>query len=208
MAKLPGPPPADVLARIPAGLIVLPAGTWLWRVYFREPPGRSGWDQFRTFGPVLTSRFDHQDESSPKEGRGIMYAALDAQTCLAEVFQKRRAINARRNSPWLTGIAVEREMRVLDLSGAWPTMAGASMAISSGPRHRSRQWSRAIYVAYPEVDGLLYGSSMNANQPALALYERSRDALPPTPIFHRPLTDPVLETTLSHAAKRFGYTFV
>jgi len=32
------------------------------------------------------------------------------------------------------------------------------MALASGQRARARRWSQAIYEAFPQVDGLLYGS--------------------------------------------------
>lgn len=79
------------------------------------------------------------------------------------------------------------------------------MAISSGPRPRAQRWSRAIYEAFPEADGILYGSSMHANAPALALYERCVSALPTIPLFRRALADPALEETLETAADSLGY---
>jgi hypothetical protein len=94
---------------------------------------------------------------------------------------------------------------LLDLTGRWPTRAGASMALSTGRRDRARAWSRRIYEDYPAVDGLHYPSSMDANQPAVALYERARDALGPRPVFHRALADAALNAVLGKAAMVFGY---
>lgn len=82
------------------------------------------------------------------------------------------------------------------------------MAINSGPRSRSRLWSRAVYEAYPEVQGFYYASSMHANRPAVALYERARPALPFAPIFNRPLSDPALLGDLDRAAGRLNYKLV
>ncbi len=106
------------------------------------------------------------------------------------------------------GFAPARDLTLLDLTGAWPTRAGASMALSSGPRSRSRPWSAAIYAAYPRIQGLYYPSSMHANQPAVALYERALEALPATPVFHRPLRDPALLSDLERAARHLGYRLV
>jgi hypothetical protein len=138
----------------------------------------------------------------------MMYAAHDPLTCFAEVFQQERRIHRRLNGPALAGIAIERELRLLNLAGPWPTAAGASMAINSGDRELAQAWSRAIYDAFPDMDGLWYGSSMNANSPSVALYERAEDAMPETPIFNRPLTDPSLATTIRSAADQFGYDLV
>lgn len=83
------------------------------------------------------------------------------------------------------------------------------MQINSGPRPRARRWSRAIYEAYPtEVEGLLYPSSMHANQPSIALYERALDVLPHVPTFHRSLADPALDTALRNAAHDLGYGLI
>ena len=97
------------------------------------------------------------------------------------------------------------DLQLLDLTGTWPTAAGASMAIASGPRARARRWSQAIHSAFPGVDGLLYCSSMNANQPCVALYERARKAMPASPLHNRLLTDPNLLTTLKNACADLNY---
>ena len=79
------------------------------------------------------------------------------------------------------------------------------MVISSGPRPRAQRWSQAIYSAFPKIDGLYYPSSMAANRPALALYERAVPAIPSAPAFHRPLSDPTLLTLLRNVARDIGY---
>jgi hypothetical protein len=117
-------------------------------------------------------------------------------------------IDRSTDSPALAAFELTRDLSVLDLTGAWPTRAGASMAIHSGSRAKARAWSRAIYSAYPDLDGLRYASSMNANQPAFALYERARSALPPAAALDLPLTTPALMAPLAAAAIRLGYALV
>ena len=117
-------------------------------------------------------------------------------------------IDRSARAPWLAGFELRRQITLLDLTGTWPTRAGASMAISSGPRPRAQRWSRVIYEAYPDVEGLLYPSSMHANRPAVALYERAGGALPHTPVFHRPLDDPALLPVLARVARDLGYGLV
>jgi hypothetical protein len=82
------------------------------------------------------------------------------------------------------------------------------MAINSGQRPRARRWSRAIYSAYPDAEGLLYSSSMHANKPCVALYERAQTAMPAAPSFHRALSDPSLLRRLNMAATTIGYGLV
>lgn len=135
----------------------------------------------------------------------IYYAADEIDTCLAELFQDTRTINRYADEVSLVGFKLRLPLTVLNLTGVWPTQAGASMAINSGPRSRARTWSRAIYEAYPEVQGLYYASSMHANRPAIALYERALPALPPTPLLNRSLSDPALLNDLDRAARRLQY---
>ena len=82
------------------------------------------------------------------------------------------------------------------------------MAINSGQRARARRWSRAVYDAYPAIDGLLYASSMDGNKPAVALYERAADALPARPVFHRALADAAMASVVSEAAAEFNFAVV
>ena len=204
MAKLPVPPPKLSLA---ATVVTLGAGTRLFRVYHAAGPHPATWNGFRHFGPT-TSRFDHHDPPPHLQARGILYAASDPTTCLAEIFQATRVIDRAAAAPWLVAFDLTRTLSLLDLTGAWPTRAGASMVINSGPRPRVRLWSRAIYASYPRVDGVLYASSMHANQPAVALYECAGRALPVAPVFHRALMDPAVRPRIDGAATRLGYGVV
>lgn len=205
MPKFPEPPGVEVLRGIGPRVRLLPAGTELWRVYFRGGRHPGAWDGFRRYGPVSTARFDHHLPPAREQDRAILYAAVNGLTCVAEVFQRTRTIDRRRNLPWLVGFGLAAEVVLLDLTGAWPTAAGVSMAINSGPRPRARRWSRAIYAAYPEVGGLWYASSMHANRPAVALYERSIDGLQDRPFFHRSLDDPMMIVPLRNAVRELGY---
>ena len=205
MSKFPEPPAGPWT--LPAITVTRPAGTTLWRIYFIGGPHPAAWNDFRLFGPTA-SRFDHHDPPPHAQVKGILYAADDGTTCLAEVFQQTRVVERVPRAPWLVGFRLERDVVLLDLTGPWPTQAGASMAINSGPRPRAQRWSRAIYGAYPNVEGLLYASSMHANAPAVALYERAKNALQASPVFNRALADPALLHRLSAAATRLGYGIV
>jgi hypothetical protein len=205
--KFPEPPPVDALAAIPPDLQPLPQGTRLWRIYFRGGDHPADWNTFRYFGPT-NSRFDHQLPPRAIQDRGILYASVDGATAFAEVFQEERVIDRGRNSPWLVGFDLVVPVALLDLASDWPTRAGASAAINSGPRIRARRWSQRIYDAYPAIAGLWYPSSMGGSRPAIALYERAAPAMPARPVFHRALADPALTAIVLRAAGRFGYGVV
>lgn len=210
MAKFPNPPGVDALARLTPAISVLVAGTTLARVYFSRGPHPQAWNQLRYFGP-LNSRWDHHlpdGAGNPgAQARGIYYAARDAKTCLAEVFQVTRRIDRVFEAPWLVVFETQAELRLLDLTGDFATRVGASMAIHSASRARARAWARALYEVYPEIQGILYAASMRGGMPAVALNERALTAplFPAHPLFHRALADDVMLDALKHAASELGY---
>ncbi|MEQ8762548.1 MAG: RES family NAD+ phosphorylase [Planctomycetota bacterium] len=205
MAKLPEPPSVAELSKIRADVHALPKGALAWRVYFRGGRHPTTWNGFRSFGPLSSSRFDHHDEPPRLQGKAILYVALAGPTCLAEVFQETRLIDRTARSPWLVAFETDRPLKLLDLTGTWPTRAGASMALNTGRRDRARRWAAAIYEGFPDLEGLHYPSSMRGNRPCIALNDRATDALPTSPLFHRPLSDPTLLRVLKNAAADIGY---
>jgi len=88
LAKLPWPPPAATLAgQIPEIGTVEPH-TVLWRVHETVGPHVLDWNQLRHFGPVADCRFDPQPPPpGPGNPEGVLYAAVDLPTTLAERFQ-------------------------------------------------------------------------------------------------------------------------
>jgi hypothetical protein len=211
MVKLPEPPPVADLRLVPPDVETLPAGTKLWRIYFRGGSYPGTWDQMRYHGPVESTRFDHHLDPPGTRDRGILYAATgdDAiATCVAEVFQDTRLVDTRRNEPWLAAFSLMEDVSLLDLTGKWPTRARASANINSGPRPRYRRWSREIYDAYPDLGGLYYASSMNGNEPAVVLYERASNTLPRSPVFNRRLSDAPLLIALERIAAGLGYDLI
>ena len=140
----------------------------------------------------------------------MLYAAADPVTCLAEVFQKTRVMNRWHKEPWLVGFETINPIRLLDLTGTFPTRAGASMGLMAGPRSVSRTWARAFHDSYPEIDGLYYPSSMHANCPAMVLNERARKSgvVPEQTSFHRSLGDPAILSILRNAAHSLGYALL
>jgi hypothetical protein len=214
LAKFPEPP-ASLPPPEAVDLVQLPRGSRIWRIYFRGGWHPTFWNSLRHFGPT-GSRFDHHlagpDGQPFMQVRGILYAASltphPGPTCFAEAFQQHRPIDRRRNDPWLVAFDTAADLTLLDLRGLWPTRAGASTAIFSGPRPRARRGSRAIYTAYPETDGLIYPSSIAGHSPSLALFERSRTAIATRPAFNRALADPSLDTMLANAAADLRYRLV
>lgn len=210
MATFPNSPGVAALAAIEPAWVTLPPGSSLARVYYTASAHPMGWNEFRHHGP-LNFRWDHHlpsDAGEPQaQVRGVYYAAADARTCLAEVFQATCRIDRVYQAPWLVVFKTATALELLDLSGEMATRMGASMAIHSGSRMRARGWGRDLYEAFPSAQGIVYASSMHAGSPALALDERTLNAafFPAHPELHRALADDVLLDPLKHAAQALGY---
>jgi hypothetical protein len=208
VSKFPEPPGIAALRAISPQTLILPAETSLARIYFAAGSHPSRWARFRSFGPV-DARWDHHLPDSRGKGveqsRAILYCAPDVDTCVAEVFQATRRIDRARAAPWLVVFALREPITLLDLRGTFATTIGASTAIHSGPRSRARAWARELYEAYPDVQGVHYGSSMNGHAPAIALNERALPAMPLWPLVHRALNDDMLVDILQHIALRLSY---
>jgi len=210
MPKFPNPPGAAALARLEPVIRTIRAGSRVARVYYSRSRHALRWDEFRLFGP-LNSRWDHHlpdPVGTPvTQARSIYYAATDAKTCLAEFFQHTRRIDRAAQSPWLVVFELAQSLDLIDLTGDFATRMGASMEIHSGARARARRWACDLYEAFPTADGILYASSMNGGEPALAVSDRAerRGMFPTHPLLHRALADDVLLDTLKDAADRLGY---
>ncbi|HEX3603699.1 MAG TPA: RES family NAD+ phosphorylase [Steroidobacteraceae bacterium] len=210
MAKFPESPGVKALERIEPEWGRVAAGVPLARVCFSRGEHPQAWDQFRFFGP-LNSRWDHHVPDAlgfaTLQARGIYYAGGQAKTCLAEVFQATRRIDRVYRSPWLTVFETQAELTLLDLTGDFATRMGASMAIHSGSRGRARGWTRDLYEAFPQAQGILYAASMAGGAQAFALNERALHVplFPAHPLLHRALADDALVDTLKYAARELGY---
>lgn len=165
MPKLPRVPDRARLEALKPGLMSLPAGQQLSRVYFRTGRHPVRWYDLRYFGPVHSARFDHHEPASDGSGqlqsRGIIYSALVTGTslagldvCLAEVFQQLRTVSRSVDTPAWAVFTLTAEITLLDLRGKWPTKAGASQALNSGPNSSARRWAHAFYEIYPQIQSI------------------------------------------------------
>jgi hypothetical protein len=205
--RLPRPATARFPTLQPVHIRELPVGTQLARIYRVRGDHPTAWNEFRAYGP-LKYRFDHHPlPRGSHRFRSIMYVAAEGamptgirrsslRTCLAEVFRP-GPIALSRDSPYFALFDIVRTLRLLDLAdSSWVTQAGGNGAICSGLRSTARDWSRAIYRHYPDLDGLYYLCSHDSSARSVALYERAHDALPTAPTFNRALGDPALRAAV------------
>jgi hypothetical protein len=217
MARLPEPPTPAALAallRPDEDIVQVHPATRLVRVFTIAGRHPQEWDGFRRIGPLPHARFDThppgprgRPTDAPTEG--VLYFGLSARTSVAEVFQDTSVVDRQTRQPFLVVARPTRPLRLLDLTGLWPTRAGASQEISSGPRARTQEWARAIRAAFPDLDGLWYRSSMDSGNPAVCLWDPPAGAaLPPIPDALVPLDHPGLDVPLARICAVLNYTLL
>lgn len=211
--RLPAPPPVDELRAVgirdDERYLVAPSQLW-WRVHRTTGAHVLAWNGFREHGPHL--RFDpHPPPARDHPGVGVWYGASAPLPALAEAFQATRTIDRHDGGPYLTGLRFTREVRLLDLTmdgaGAWPTRAGGTFALSTGPHSVTQRWARRIRAAFPDLDGLRYNSRF-AGQPCVALFAPAVTAMPARPVLSLPLSHPGLALRIGAAAQRLGYLVI
>ena len=129
MPKLPRAPDVERLRATPPAIIEIGLDLPLFRIYKRGGDFPTLWNQFRHYGPL--SRFDHHvpdDADEPcAQSRGVLYAASDLATTLAEFFQhRRRRINRSDQVPWLAAFRLPGTIPLLDLTDTFSMLVGAS----------------------------------------------------------------------------------
>lgn len=206
MAKLPNPD-LDVI-RSRGAEVAQVRGKVLWRIHSPRSSQALRWDQLRSWGPLVTARHDPwppppDDHFMDLVTRGVGYFGFDIPTCLAEVFQATRHISTARGGPQLSAFMPTRPLLLLNLSGTWPIVIGASHLINSGPKNRCRVWAHALREVYPTRDGFLYTGM--AGRACVVLFEPPGGYFPTAPAFTKPLSDPGLASRIADAAEQIGY---
>jgi hypothetical protein len=180
----------------------------LWRVHRTTGEHVLPWNELRTYGPLPSMRWDPHPGQQPAENpNGVLYAASDVATSLAEVYQSSRVIDTRAGAPRLTAWQPTRPLQLLDLSGTWLLRNEASAALLAAPRSTCRRWARAIYTTWPALDGLQVLSTMTGRI-NVVLWTAAADAMPTAPSFSRPLAQPLVWSFAHAAAAEIGYRIV
>ncbi|NLU84333.1 RES family NAD+ phosphorylase [Rhodococcus sp. HNM0569] len=177
----------------------------LWRIHRTTGPHLMPWRTLRTYGPIASMRFDPHPGPLPAQSTvGVLYAACDVATALAEVYQATRTIDATLGTPTLTAWYPTRPLKLLNLTETWLVRHHASYALLHGPRAVCRTWARAIHLAWPHLDGL-YASSTMTGRPNVVLWNGAADSFPADPEFTRPLEHPRIRPIVRAAARTVGY---
>lgn len=205
------PPPKPKVPRSPPEPLVREPGDvvgrtgMLWRVHRTRGEYVLPWNGLRRYGPLPSMRWDPHPGASPaSQSAGVLYAAADVATTLAEAYQATRTIDTRAGAARLTAWESVRQLRLLDLSGTWLIRNNASAALPAAPRSTCRRWACAIHAAWPELDGLTAPSTMTGH-PIVVLWNAAADSIPVAPSFSRPLAHPLVWSIAQAAAVEIGY---
>lgn len=214
MSRLPLPPSAAALAtglRADEDIVAVHPATRLVRIFTSLGNHPQSWDTFRYTGPLAHGRFDPQTpkaDGAPAtdHGNGVLYFGLSARTGIAEIYQATSTVDRITRAPHVVLMRPARTLRLLDLTGLWPTRMGASQEIATGPKKITQVWARAIRSAYPDLDGVWYPSSMDSGNPAVCLWDPPAvSALPEDPDLLLPLTHPGLDMPLARVCNELNY---
>src|SRR5699024_1462183 len=133
MARLPPPPARSVLTdefRPAEDVVTVSPDTRLTRIFTAHGNHPQEWYSFRYAGPLAHGRFDphapHQEKITPDGDNGVLYLSLTVRTSVAEVFQTPSTVDRSTRGPRLAVLRPARTLRLLDLTGLWPTRVGTS----------------------------------------------------------------------------------
>ncbi len=177
----------------------------VWRVHRTSGAHVLAWNELRTFGFLPTMRWDpHPAPATEQRDFGVLYAAGDIATCLAEAFQAGRRVDTTAGDPALTMWTPARTLRLLNITDTWPIRNGAAAALDSGPRSTCRAWAHAIHQTWPDLDGIYTRSTMTG-RPSVVFWHNASDAIPTAPEFSRELAHPMLWSIVDQLAAGIGY---
>lgn len=104
----------------------------------------------------MNSRWDpHPEPPADQPSHGVLYAASDVTTSLAEVFQGRRSLTLSDDRA-LAGWEPTRALRLLDLTGTWAVRNGASASLHAADKSTCRAWAREIRDRWPASTGCTF----------------------------------------------------
>lgn len=200
---MPTTPPGALVAE-PSDFVDVPGGAMLWRIHWVRGAHPMEWNEFRSFGPLATCRYDHHPPPQQDHpGFGISYTAMDLATCVGEVFQASRVVSPSSGQQ-LSAWRPVRPLRLLDLRDTWAIRNGAAFALAAHSHAVCRRWAAKIHASWPDLDGLLAPSTMTGRAMPV-LFERARNSFASAPDFSQPLDAAGVWTAVKAAADSIGY---
>lgn len=190
---------------------IRPTGEMLWRIHKTAGAYPAAWNEYRTYGPLPSMRWDpHPPPVGDHPDGMVIYASTDLRTAVAEVFQSTRRIDPYTGDPHVTTFVPRQPLRLLQMydlerDAAWLLRHNASHSLMHGPKSTCRAWACEI-VRTHDVDGLWVESTMTGRATTV-LFHPSAKKLPPRPRDSAPLAAAHLMAALDDIATGLGWRF-
>ena len=128
------------------------------------------------FGTGLGYRFN-----DPCEHYGVCYLAYRPAGAFAETLLRQRSDDL---VPWediemrsLATFKLQRQLHLVPLYGQHLSRLHANVTAATGRYHISQAWSRSVHDHTTRPDGIAYRAAHDNDEMAVALFDRSADAL-------------------------------
>jgi RES domain len=141
---------------------------------------------------------------------GVLYAGVDSYTAFRETFRLSSFTTVGTKflrERCLSVLSPQRDLILVDLSGAGLTIIGADARLTTGIYSLSQAWSRALYNHEDRVDGLYYRSRFDPSRFCIALYDErvTSDELREERVTANNLLDRSFEPKLQQILDEYGY---
>ncbi len=185
-------PPADL------PLYVLKRGTPLFRIHRNDR------------GTLYFNRNNGSRFSASDGQYGVLYAGLDSSVCFLEIFGRQSSIIDAESleSMSLSQFSLQRDLRLVDLSGAGLALIGGDARILTGSYKLSQSWSETLYQHAAKIDGIYYRSRHDPSKFRVALYENRVAPMDLQDQQVTPLLDPSFASVLQQILDTGGYQLI
>jgi hypothetical protein len=141
---------------------------------------------------------------------GVLYAGVDGYTAFRETFRLSSFTTVGTKflrERCLSVLSPQRDLILVDLSGAGLTIIGADARLTTGIYSLSQSWSQALYNHADRIDGLYYRSRFDPSRFCIALYD---DRVNPAELNEERITannllDRSFEPELQQILDEYGY---
>ncbi len=127
------------------------------------------------FQALYFNRNSNSRFGSFAQNYGVLYAGLDSFVVFRETFHGKSSKSIEQESlerMCLSCFWLQRELKLIDLSGSGLTLIGADSRIITGSDFPlSQSWSQTLYEHPANVDGLYYRSRYDPSRFCVVLYE-------------------------------------
>jgi RES domain len=164
-------PQPDIIDSVILPTYILKAKFRLFRIHksFESDNQKRGAIHFDRRSGTDGNRFN-----APDGEYGIFYAGFDSFVAFRETARVYSSTPISRdflNPNCLSVVYPQRDLILVDLSGAGLTIIGADARITTGSYDLSQAWSKALYNHADRVDGLYYRSRYDPSRLCVALYD-------------------------------------